>query len=92
MPFSDNHHQPMMGATAANFQALATGNAIAYWEEGTLAKPPRNQIANPNPRPAPTTGARISAIRVVRIPNAPTSSEPGIAALHRYLFTLPYRP
>jgi phospholipase C len=31
---SDNYHQPMMGGTGANFQAAATGHAIAYWEEG----------------------------------------------------------
>ncbi len=48
---SDNHHQPVMGGTGANFQALATGHAIAYWKEGVLAQPPRNQIENPNPRP-----------------------------------------
>ena len=48
---SDNHHQPVMGGTGANFQALATGHAIAYWEGGALAKPPPNQIENPNPRP-----------------------------------------
>ena len=48
---SDNHHQPVMGGTGANFQALATGHAIAYTTDGTLAEPPPNQIENPNPRP-----------------------------------------
>ena len=48
---SDNHHQPVMGGTGANFQALATGHAIAYWKDGALAEPPPNQIENPNPRP-----------------------------------------
>ena len=48
---SDNHHRPVMGGTGANFQALATGHAIAYWKDGALAQPPQNQIENPNPRP-----------------------------------------
>jgi phospholipase C len=88
---SDNHHQPMMGGTGANFQPLATGHAIAYWEEGGPAKPPRNQIESPNPRaPAPTTGTRSPAFRAARIPCS-DESEPGIAALLRYLATLPYR-
>jgi phospholipase C len=48
---SDNHHQPVMGGSGANFQALATGHAIAYWRDGALARPPQNQIENPDPAP-----------------------------------------
>jgi acid phosphatase len=87
---SDNHHQPVMGGTGANFQALATGHAIAYWEGGVLAKPPANQIENPNPRPGTNNWYTQSGYSSGSYAKCSDASEPGIAALHRYLATLPY--
>jgi phospholipase C len=87
---SDNHHQPVMGGTGANFQALVTGHAIAYWEEGALAKPPPNQIENPNPRPGTNNWYTQSGYSSGSYTKCSDPSEPGIAAIHRYLMALPY--
>ena len=50
---SDNYHQPVMGGTGANFQALVTGHAAYFTDwinlDGSVATPPSNQIENPNP-------------------------------------------
>jgi len=87
---SDNHHQPVMGGTGANFQALATGHAIAYWEEGALATPPPNQIENPNPRAGTNNWYTQSGYSGGSYTKCADSNEPGIAAIRRYLATLPY--
>jgi acid phosphatase len=87
---SDNHHQPVMGGTGANFQALVTGHAIAYSEEGALAKPPPNQIENPNPRPSTNNWYTQSGYSSGSYTKCLDPSEPGIAAIHRYLMALPY--
>ena len=73
---SDNHHQPVMGGTGANFQALATGHAIAYTREGGPAEPPPNQVENPDPSPDPTIGTRIRATGAAPTPNARTRASP----------------
>jgi phospholipase C len=88
---SDNHHQPVMGGTGANFQALATGHAIAYWEEGALAKPPPNQIENPNPRPGTNNWYTQSGYSSGSYTKCSDPSEPGIAAIHKLLTELPYQ-
>ena len=87
---SDNHHQPVMGGTGANFQALVTGHAIAYWENGALAKPPANQIENPNPRPGTNNWYTQSGYSSGSYTNCSEPSEPGIAAIRTYLAGLPY--
>ena len=87
---SDNHHQPVMGGTGANFQALATGHAIAYWEEGALAKPPQNQIENPNPRPGTNNWYTQSGYSSGSYTKCSDAREPGIVAIHSYLAALPY--
>jgi len=86
---SDNHHQPVMGGTGANFQALATGHAIAYWEEGALAIPP-NQIENPNPRPGTNNWYTQSGYSSGSYTKCADPNEPGSAAIHRSLAALPY--
>jgi phospholipase C len=87
---SDNHHQPVMGGTGANFQALATGHAIAYSREGALATPPPNQIENPNPRPGTNNWYTQSGYSSGSYTKCSDRSEPGVAAIRRYLATLPY--
>ena len=67
---SDNHHQPVMGGTGANFQALATGHAIAYWKDGALGRAAAQTRSRTRTRgPAPTTGTRIRATRAAPTPN-----------------------
>ena len=87
---SDNHHQPVMGGTGANFQALATGYAIAYWEEGALAAPPPNQIENPNPRPATNNWYTQSGYSSGSYSKCADPNASGIAAIRGYLAALPY--
>jgi len=87
---SDNHHQPVMGGTGANFQALATGHAIAYWRDGALATPPPNQIEDPNPRPGSNNWYTQSGYSSGSYTKCADPNTPGIGAIRRYLATLPY--
>jgi acid phosphatase len=88
---SDNHHQPVMGGTGANFQALVTGHAIAYWKDGALAQPPHNQIENPNPRPGTNNWYTQSGYSSGSYTKCSDASEPGIKAIRAYLAGLPYK-
>jgi acid phosphatase len=87
---SDNHHQPVMGGTGANFQALATGHAIAYWKDGSLALPPQNQIEDPNPRPGTNNWYTQSSYSGGSYTKCSDPKEPGVAAIRSYLAGLPY--
>src|ERR1700757_3472888 len=89
---SDNHHQPVLGGTGANFQALATGHAIAYWKDGALAPPPHNQIENPNPLPGTNNWYRQSGYRSGSYTQCSDASAPGVKPIRAYLTALPYRP
>jgi phospholipase C len=84
---SDNHHQPVMGGTGANFQALATGHAIAYMRNGLPATPPANQIEIRIRGRAPTTGTRNPDTRAVPMCNVRTPRLPA-----RKRFALISRP
>ncbi|HEY0767721.1 MAG TPA: alkaline phosphatase family protein [Steroidobacteraceae bacterium] len=50
---SDNYHQPIMGGTGANFQAIVSGDAAFFTDparlDGRAAVPYANQIENPDP-------------------------------------------
>jgi phospholipase C len=48
---SDNFHQSIMGGTGANFIALSTGDVAFYVRGGKPARPPENQIEDPDPAP-----------------------------------------
>jgi acid phosphatase len=89
---SDNHHQPVMGGTGANFQALATGHAIAYSRDGALAAPPPNQIENPNPRPGTNNWYIQSGYSSGSYTNCSDANAPGSRSIRAYLTALPYRP
>lgn len=88
---SDNHHQPVMGGTGANFQALATGHAIAFRKDGKLAVPPQNQIENPNPRPGTNNWYEESGYAAGSYTRCADASEPGVKAIREYLANLPYK-
>lgn len=88
---SDNHHQPVMGGTGANFQALATGHGIAYSKDGKLAVPPRNQIENPNPRPGSNNWYEESGYAGGSYTKCADASEPGVKAIREFLSALPYK-
>jgi acid phosphatase len=88
---SDNHHQPVMGGTGANFQAIATGHAIAYWKDGAMATPPPNQIEDPNPRPGTNNWYTQSGYRGGSYTDCSNPDQPGVASIRIYLASLPYR-
>ncbi len=88
---SDNHHQPVMGGTGANFQALATGHAIAYTLEGSPAEPPPNQVENPDPRPGTNNWYTHSGYRSGSFTDCADRSQPGVPSIRAYLDSLPYR-
>ncbi len=88
---SDNHHQPVMGGTGANLQALTTGHGIAYWKDGKLAVPPQNQIENPDPRPGTNNWYTQSGYSSGSYTNCSDPSQPGIKAIRDYLASLPYK-
>jgi len=88
---SDNHHQPVMGGTGANFQALATGHAIAYWRDGALTEPPPNQIENPNPKPGTNNWYIHSGYRSGSYTECADPGQLGVASIRAYLGSLPYR-
>jgi phospholipase C len=79
-----------MGGTGANFQALATGHAIAYWRDGALGRPPPNQIEDPNPRPGTNNWYTQSGYANGSYTKCSDPSEPGIAAIRCFLASLPY--
>jgi phospholipase C len=87
---SDNHHQPVMGGTGANFQAIATGHAIAYRREGAPGRPPANQIENPNPRTGTNNWYTQSGYASGSYTKCSDPTEPGIAAIRGFLASLPY--
>src|SRR5271166_751847 len=87
----DNYHQPVMGGTGANFQALATGHAIAYWENGALGTPPRTQIEDPNPRPGTNNWYTDSGYRSGSYTECSDPNQPGVQPIRAYLAGLPYR-
>ena len=89
---SDNHHQPVMGGTGANFQALATGHAVAYWKDGALVPPPQNQIENPNPRPGTNNWYAQSGYAGGSYTKCSDANEPGVGSIRGYLASLPYLP
>ena len=88
---ADNYHQPVMGGTGANFIALSTGHAAVYLEDGKPAKPPPNQIEDPDPRPGTNNWYKHSGYRAGSYTACADASQPGVKAIRDYLGRLPYR-
>jgi phospholipase C len=88
---SDNHHQSVMGGTGANFQGFATGHGIAYMKDGKLAKPPLNQIENPDPRPGTNNWYSESGYAGGSYTLCADGDQPGVRAIRDYAKTLPYK-
>jgi len=88
---ADNYHQPVMGGTGANFIALSTGHAAVYLDGGKPAKPPANQIEDPDPRPGTNNWYKHSGYRAGSYAACADASEPGVKAIRDYLGRLPYR-
>jgi acid phosphatase len=89
---ADNYHQPIMGGTGANYFALATGYAASYLIDGKPARPPANQIENPEPRPGTTNWYTQSGYTSGSYTACAEPAEPGVKAIRDYLAGLAYKP
>ena len=78
---SDNYHQSLMGGTGANFYALSTGDAAVYNVEGVLARPPANQIENPDPTPGTENFYRHDGYDGGSYVNCSDAAQPGVGAI-----------
>ncbi len=98
---SDNYHQPIMGGTGPNSQALLTGDVFFYTDaNGNPATPPADLIENPDPQsgsnnfythasPGLTDAGSTSIGGLVKCSD-PT--QPGVGSIRAYLQALPYKP
>ena len=89
---ADNYHQPVMGGTGPNFYALATGDVASYVLDGQPARPPANQIENPEPLPGSDNWYRHDGYRGGSYVACADRDQPGVAAVYQYLDRLPYIP
>jgi phospholipase C len=97
---SDNYHQAVMGATAVNLEAIGTGDAIWYSDgKGNPAKPPDEQIENPDPQPGTNNyykqdggPSKENGESGTSYSNCSDPSQPGVGAIVNYLNSLPYQP
>ncbi len=89
---SDNYHQPVMGGTTANYFALATADAGFYTQGGKPAKPPANQIENPDILPGTNNWYTDDGYKGGTYVNCADLSAPGVAGIREVLAKQPYRP
>jgi phospholipase C len=89
---ADNYHQPIMGGTTANYFALATADVGVYLDNGQPAKPPQNQIENPDPRPGSNNLYTADGFQGGTYVNCSDPDAPGVAGIRKVLASLPYRP
>jgi acid phosphatase len=83
---SDNYHQAVMGGTGANHIALGTGDAAHYQDAaGHPAKPPQNQIENPNPKPGTNNNFTQDGYSGGSYSSCSDRSQPGVGAIRSLL-------
>ena len=84
---SDNYHQPIMGGTGPNSQTLGFADQLFYNDgAGNTATPPSTAIYGPDPQP----GTLNLYARPAYWFNCADLTQPGVAAIRRYLQALPY--
>jgi phospholipase C len=90
---SDNYHQAVMGGTGANHVMMGTGDAI-FWSDGNgnPTVPPAVVIANPDPIAGTDDVYTVDVGFNGDFTECADPSQPGIAPIHDYLRSLPYRP
>ncbi len=89
---SDNMHQAVMGGTGANHIMLGSGTAFAYTDgKGNLAKPPDNEIENPNPQAGTNNWYTQDGYSGGSYSECADHSQNGVDAVYAYLNTLPYK-
>lgn len=87
---ADNYHQPVMGGTTVNYFALATAD-VATYNNGKLAKPPVNQIENPDAQPKTNNWYTEDGYHGGSYVKCADINEPGVAGIKKFFGTLPYR-
>jgi acid phosphatase len=89
---SDNYHQAVQGGTGANHIALGTGFAASFQNSsGKAAKPPANEIENPNPKPGTNNNYRQDGYAGGSYSECANSKQPGVGAVDAFLAKLPYK-
>jgi len=100
---NDNYHQPIMGGTGPNSQAIFTGDVYYFADpsgSGNPIAPASDLIANPNPV-AGTNNFYTNDTLPFADPGSTSfggaaecsdTSQPGIAPIRNYLGQLPYSP
>jgi phospholipase C len=87
---SDNYHQPVMGGTGANSIVLGTGDPASYQDAaGRPARPPDNQIENPNPKPGTNNNFTQDGYSGGSYSNCSDRSQPGVGAISAFLDSHP---
>jgi phospholipase C len=97
---SDNYHQPVMGGTGPNSQALATGDVYYYTDaSGNPAIPSPDLIEDPNPVAGTNNfyindhfGLADPGSTGVAFTNCSDKTQPGVQPIMDYLGSLPYAP
>ena len=100
---NDNYHQPIMGGTGPNSQAIFTGDVYYFADpkgSGSPITPSADLISNPNPQagsnnfytqdtlPAADAGSTSFGGAV----DCADTTQPGVAPIVNYLGQLPYQP
>lgn len=98
---NDNYHQPIMGGTGANSQALLTGDVFYFTDaNGNPAPPPAGLVENPDPQPGSNNFYTHASPGFGDLGNTSSGglvacadrTQPGVAAIQDYIHALPYKP
>ena len=88
---ADNYHQAIMGGTMPNYFFLAHGDTARYLEDGKPMPAPDAQIENPEPLTGTANWYTQSGYNAGSYVACADDTQPGVAAVRRYLQSLPYK-
>jgi phospholipase C len=90
---SDNYHQAVNGGTGANHVMLGSGDAVWYSDgKGKPAKPPQNEIENPNPQPGTNNYYTQDGYAGGSYVACADATQPGVKPILNYLNALAAKP
>jgi phospholipase C len=82
-------HQSVMGGTGANHIMFGFADGLYYTNgKGEIAKPPKEQIENPNPQPGTNNWYDQDGYSGGSYSNCSDSTQPGVVAIENYLQAL----
>lgn len=88
---ADDYHQPIMGGTTVNYFALASGDVGVYRRDDHVARPPQNQIEDPDPRAGGNNIYTADGFAGGSYVDCSDPHAPGIAGVRDVIDHLPYR-